>query len=81
VIASINIVVVQAFPFTVNHCENTICFQPWCYARASTSNLRVLLEDFLIVLSTSNLNVPNFLSIHHIGEISHTIEVPRDVDQ
>jgi hypothetical protein len=80
-VAVVNTVVVRAFPFTPNHYEITLLFQPWFGTRDSNSNLSVVLEDFLAQLSNSNLSVREFLSIHRIGERPEPVKESEDIDQ
>jgi hypothetical protein len=60
-----NTLVIQASPLCVDRFENTVTFPPWTSSSEGNSNLGVLLEDFLLELFNSNLQVLEFLRLHH----------------
>lgn len=80
-VAAVNTVVVRAFPNNLDYQEITLFFPPWFGSRDSSSNLRVVLEDFLAQLSNSDLSVRDFLSLHRIGERPELVNVPHYIDQ
>jgi hypothetical protein len=63
VIGHRNTLVIQASPLSVDRLENTVTFPPWRSSSDCNSNMEVLLEDFLLELFNSNLQVPEFLRL------------------
>jgi hypothetical protein len=60
-----NILVIHVTPVCNDRYANTITFPPWRSASDGNSNLGVLLQGFLVDLLDNNLEVPEFLKVHH----------------